>query len=141
VGMAKLGNQRRPGQLACVRRDAVPVDWDQAADTGEDPAATVRIGSKEEALKAINTLWAGLPETDRWDPRAGETRALGDIELLCLWPTPEAVGAFEDGDDDNRISTALIARWGEQQLLLGGDVLKAQWRKIAKEVGVDVLVD
>lgn len=140
LGMAELADQPQPGHLACVRQDTVPSGWDQAADTGEDPAATPRIGSKEEALKAINTLWDLLPDEKRWDPRAGDSLTLGDIELLCLWPTPEAVSGFEDGDDHNTISTALIARWGEQRLLLGADVLTAQWREITKSVGEDVLV-
>jgi hypothetical protein len=140
-GMAQLVNQPGSGIVACVQRfQPVVRDWDQSPDMGEDPAVTVREGPKEMALKAITSAWARLPAARQWDPPATDVPIrLADVELRCLWPTDKAVDAFADDDDANTISTAMIVRWGGVQLLLGADVLAAQWKQIEDQVGPDVL--
>lgn len=140
-GMAMLVNQPDPGIVACVQRfEPVPAGWDQTPDLGEDPAVTATVGPQEQTLAAISSTWAGLPVNKRWDPRAGQPPVqLGDLELHCLWPTSQAVKDFDNDRNANKISTALIVHWGELRVLLGADVLTAQWKLIEREIGAETL--
>jgi beta-lactamase superfamily II metal-dependent hydrolase len=142
VGMAQLITRPDPGVLACVQK-FVPVatDWDLTDEAGEDPGATATLGPKEQALMAMRTRWDSLPKHQRWDPRAGKSWGLHDLELTCLWPTDPAVAKFKASDNPNTLSTALLVSWHEHRLLLGADVHSEQWEEIAGAVGDDVLAN
>jgi competence protein ComEC len=74
-----------------------------------------------------------LQEIDRLNikfenPRRGQTRAFGDVNLEVLHPGPTFIS--EDRDDANDASMVVRLTYGNQRFLFTGDAEEAAWRQM-----------
>ena len=127
LGLDSVLVHRGNGPIGCVApklRD--PRSW----QVSQDPDTHLREGTVEHVLSIIHDRWTSDPKC-RWEMNRGDLRRLGQIELKVLHP-PEALAASRPADP-NRLSTALLVKWRNVRLLLGSDVVSADWTEIAGE--------
>lgn len=130
AGFAALVSRARGGVVGCVVSAIEdPARWARLQDLDEQR----RNGAVESALSAIQSAWEERPES-RWELVSGELRQFGDLTLEPISPSPEALARFKTRmpRDPNRLSAAILATWHGVRLVLGADVVDADWRGIAK---------
>jgi competence protein ComEC len=125
AGPADAEVAERLDQLGVDRLAALVITHPQSDHAGGAPSVL-------ERLEVGRLLQATADPTARAAARAAGTplarlaagasvNAEGRLRIEVLWPPREALGAARRGEDPNRLSLVLLARWRGLEILLSGD--------------------
>jgi len=127
LGLDRVLERPGAGPIGCaVPKLRAPESWQASLD----PDTHLRRGTVEHVLSILHDRWTSDPAC-RWQMQRGDVRRLGQMELKVLHPSEEL--SASPPADPNRLSTALLATWGNIRLLLGSDVPSLDWTEIARE--------
>jgi hypothetical protein len=123
------------GRTGCVPL-ALPADDDPLRNP--DAGAALRTGRTRVALAAIQARWDSAPSS-RWLLVANDRAMLGQVDVQVLSPRPGLVGM--PGVARNRLSAAVLLRWGEVRVVLGADLPSGEWGRVdtAIQLGIHLL--
>ena len=124
-------------QLLDIRRPGGPVgrtdefstlngDWRRS----QDASLVLDLGTMASVLNRIDHIWH-TEQSSRWLLVEGATRTVGEATIEVL--SPPANSQPRKGNL-NRLSSAMLVRWHECQILLGADLPVPGWRAVAKGV-------
>jgi beta-lactamase superfamily II metal-dependent hydrolase len=129
-GFGELVSQHASGPIGCS------TCWAELREAGAGSADAERVlnlGTAEAALAAIQDRWEREPST-RWDLVQGSTISIGDARVTVLYPDDDAIERFtRRGGDANTVSSPVLLEWFDARIVLGADLPRAQWAKVAAQ--------
>jgi beta-lactamase superfamily II metal-dependent hydrolase len=132
AGLDTLLAMAGEGPIGCADPRISPPDaWSSSAD----PERHLRQGTLEHVMAAIQDRWEGS-QAARWLLRRGESKAIGEADLLVLHPDEDAVREHNSGGrgSANRMAAAMLLTWRNARILLGADVVATDWASISAVV-------
>lgn len=131
AGWRALLDSAGEGPVGC----ALPYVPPATSWTHSDDAKThLERGTVEDALAAVQYRWETEPES-RWELVAGSEREFGDARVRVLHPDQGQLDAAAAGDipgDRNELASPVLVEWHDVRLLLGSDLPRRGWSRIAK---------
>jgi len=127
-GLYQLLDRRRQGSP--VGRTDVFATPDEGWRGSQDASFVLDTGTVASLLNRIDHIWINDPPS-KWMLVEGATRTVGEATIEVL--SPPANSQPRKGDL-NRLSSAMLVRWHECQILLGADLSVPGWRAVAKGV-------
>lgn len=108
----------------------VRVPPDEGWRGSQDASFVLDTGTVASLLNRIDHIWINDPPS-KWMLVEGATRTVGEATIEVL--SPPANSQPRKGNL-NRLSSAMLVRWHECQILLGADLSVPGWRAVAKGV-------